>query len=111
MPTHAAAAIARTPFRVVLAEDDAPLRALLALALRKDGHDVVEAGDGRELLEHLTAAISAEGTLRDIDVIVSDIGMPVLTALRRPRPAAPERGKDAGHPDHGVFRRGNAARS
>jgi CheY-like chemotaxis protein len=41
---------ALTAGRVLLAEDDADLRRLLALTLRRAGHEVLEAADGREAL-------------------------------------------------------------
>jgi len=47
-----------TSLRILLAEDDAEMRRLLALVLRRDGHQVVEARDGGELLEALDAAMS-----------------------------------------------------
>lgn len=70
---------------VFLAEDDDDMRALIARALRHDGHAVVEAADGAELLGLLAAAHSSPA-LRP-DVIVTDILMPgysgvgVLSAL------------------------------
>jgi two-component system response regulator (stage 0 sporulation protein F) len=73
---------ARTaPARILLAEDDSALRELLATAFREDGFDVVEASDGRALLDCLAEALSIDGNLEAFDVIVSDIRMPVYTAL------------------------------
>jgi two-component system, response regulator, stage 0 sporulation protein F len=69
------------PARVLLAEDDRDLRELLATAFREDGFDVVEASDGRALLDCLAQALSADGNLESFDVIVSDIRMPAYTAL------------------------------
>jgi DNA-binding response OmpR family regulator len=72
--------------RILLAEDDAALRDLMAAALARDGHEVVEASDGSEVLDLL-----AEETL---DLIVSDVHMPgwsgldVLAGLSRD-PASP----------------------
>ena len=43
--------------RVLLAEDDRSLRRLLAVILRREGHDVVEVGDGAELLEAMAASL------------------------------------------------------
>jgi CheY-like chemotaxis protein len=59
--------------RILLAEDDAALRGLMAAALAKDGHEVVQASDGSEVLDLL-----AEETL---DVIVSDVHMPGWSGL------------------------------
>jgi len=67
--------------RILLAEDDAPLRELIATALRADGYEVVEAGDGLELLAHVESALSAKDHGFDAWVIVADINMPGLTGL------------------------------
>lgn len=67
---------------VLLADDDVPMRCLLAEELRRDGYEVVEAADGVELLDHLAANfpwVHEPGT--GIDVIVSDIRMPGFTGL------------------------------
>jgi CheY-like chemotaxis protein len=40
--------------RVLLAEDDSAMRALLARALRKSGFEVLEASTGQEALERLS---------------------------------------------------------
>jgi DNA-binding NtrC family response regulator len=63
--------------RVVVAEDDAELRRLLAGKLRRQGYDVVEVGTGERLAQHLIA----EGALSDTDLIVSDIRMPGLSGM------------------------------
>ena len=53
---------------VLLIDDDAPLRNVLTLALRKLQHQVTEAADGREGLR-----LFQQGS---VDVIVTDIVMP-----------------------------------
>jgi two-component system response regulator (stage 0 sporulation protein F) len=74
---------------VHIADDDEDLRTLIAEALRGDGHDVIEARNGADLLDHVEEAI-ADGK-RLPTVIVSDVLMPklsglgVLSALRRAR--------------------------
>jgi DNA-binding response OmpR family regulator len=78
---------ARAPSRVLLAEDDADLRDILAEALVKDGYEVMCACDGLEMLERLQDALELPLTMPDI--IVMDFVMPrysglgVLSALRR----------------------------
>jgi CheY-like chemotaxis protein len=74
---------------IVVADDDADARELLASALATDGYAVVEARDGYELLGLLAAAVTrAPGHVR-FDAIVTDVMMPgfsgldVLTAVRR----------------------------
>lgn len=73
--------------RILLAEDDPAMRAMVARALRREGYEVCEVQDGTELLERL-----ADRMLRpfwDVDLIVSDVRMPgktgldVLTGLRK----------------------------
>ena len=64
--------------KIVIAEDDAEMRALLAELMRRDGYDVHEAKDGRELLLVLeSVCIHGIGP----DLIVSDIRMPGYTGL------------------------------
>jgi CheY-like chemotaxis protein len=65
--------------RVLLAEDDPELRALLAAELRADAHEVVEACDGVELMA-LVEEQSFGGTPGHA-VVVTDIRMPHLSGL------------------------------
>ena len=69
------------PARLLLAEDDSELRALLATSLREDGFDVVEVGDGNALVDRLAEAMAADGSLDGFDIVVSDIRMPGFSAL------------------------------
>ena len=66
---------ARAPV-VLIAEDDAALRALLAEELRAEGCDVVEAKNGRELFWFVETQ-----SLGPIDLILSDLLMPVYNGL------------------------------
>lgn len=81
--------------RIVLAEDDDEMRTMLASALRRDGHEVLEAASGSELLESLGSCILHLQSDGLIDLIVSDIHMPapngleLLAALRRAQFDAP----------------------
>ena len=65
--------------RVLLAEDDGPLRALIADVLQGDGYEVVEARDGLELLANIEASLVGEQ--RPFFVVVADVHMPGLTGL------------------------------
>jgi DNA-binding response OmpR family regulator len=66
---------------VLVADDDAEMRHLVAESLRKDDYDVVEEADGGRLLVRI-AAIYTLGEANDpVDLIVSDIRMPVCTGL------------------------------
>jgi DNA-binding response OmpR family regulator len=71
---------AGSPRRVLLAEDDAPMRRLLASALRKDGYEVVEVSDGVECM-HYIAPSCEEGMPPAPDLIISDIRMPGRSGL------------------------------
>jgi CheY-like chemotaxis protein len=72
---------------VLVADDDEDMRALVSETLRADGHRVMEARDGEDLLGHLQRALD-EPSERP-DVVVTDVLMPrlsglgVLDALRR----------------------------
>jgi CheY-like chemotaxis protein len=79
---------ARVRARVLVAEDDAAMRDLLVSTLRDDGHEIIEARDGVDLLRQLASLDAATADL-PVDVIVSDVRMPgtsgleALTILRR----------------------------
>lgn len=64
--------------RILLAEDDAAMRELLAAALRFEGYQVVPARNGVEALERLGSATLGH---RHYDAIVSDIRMPGPSGL------------------------------
>jgi two-component system, chemotaxis family, chemotaxis protein CheY len=73
--------------RILLLEDEDDVRAPMARALRGDGHDVVEGGDGNEGLHLLDATV--------IDLVITDILMPeregleTITDMLRIRPDLP----------------------
>ena len=77
---------ARRSVRVLLAEDDAAMRALLAAKLRRAGLDVIEAASGYEALDWLARGLIGQPT---IDLILSDVRMPgfdglnILASLRQ----------------------------
>ena len=60
--------------RILIAEDEAALRAFVARALKLDGHEVDEAGDGAEGLERL-------GAVGSYDLLLSDIRMPAMDGI------------------------------
>ena len=66
--------------RVLLADDDDAMRALLARALRRACFDVVEACSGSELLWRLACGLVSHPALR-FDLIVSDVRMPGFDGL------------------------------
>ena len=80
------------PPRVLVAEDDADVRALIATTLRSEGYSVIEAKDGMELIEQVGSALlfaNVTGELNPVSLVISDIRMPghtgldVLAGLRR----------------------------
>jgi len=67
--------------RVLLAEDDAAFRSLMAAVLRSAGYEVLEAADGTELLDHVAFGLMRGEKARTFDVVVADIRMPGHTGL------------------------------
>jgi DNA-binding response OmpR family regulator len=67
--------------RVLVADDDAEMRRLVAESLRKDGHEVVEESDGGRLLVRIAAIYSFDRTIDPFDLIVTDIRMPICSGL------------------------------
>jgi DNA-binding response OmpR family regulator len=66
--------------KILLAEDDSALRSLLAVSLKKDGHEITEAADGTEILEVLAADCSTTGRF-SFDLVISDVRMPGWSGL------------------------------
>ncbi len=70
---------AALPPRILLAEDDAEMRALVSGDLRRAGYSVVECADGAALLRRLQSASRTEGL--GVDLVIADVRMPELTGL------------------------------
>jgi two-component system, response regulator, stage 0 sporulation protein F len=91
MPNQATMdAIASFPtIRVFLAEDDAAMRQMIASALRRDGHFVLEARDGPGLLLEIGHAYWGDLPDSTPTVVISDLRMPgrdglsILRGLRQ----------------------------
>jgi len=66
--------------RVLVAEDDREMRAIVAAALRRLGYAVTEARDGATAVDHIGSCL-LHNTPDPPDVIVADIRMPALTGL------------------------------
>ncbi len=62
--------------RVLVADDDDALRALIAAALRRDGFDVVEATSGVECVGYAQPWTFRGIPVEPPDIIVSDVRMP-----------------------------------
>jgi CheY-like chemotaxis protein len=61
--------------RVLIADDEASMRALVARAIAMDGHETVTAQDGAEALEILTREGGA------FDLLLTDIQMPIMDGI------------------------------
>lgn len=59
--------------KILIAEDEDSLRRFVARALVMDGHEVVEAEDGADALDHLLES--------RFDLLLSDIRMPVMDGI------------------------------
>lgn len=66
--------------RVLVADDSVELRALVRGVLERDGFEVIEAADGRAVLEHLGLGRSL-APLRAVDLIITDVRMPHVSGL------------------------------
>jgi DNA-binding response OmpR family regulator len=66
--------------RILLAEDDGEMRRLLALVLRRDGHRVIEACHGGELLEALAWTL-IEPSREDFDLVICEQSLPGVPGL------------------------------
>jgi CheY-like chemotaxis protein len=58
--------------RLLIVDDEEPVRGALAAMAESLGHDVVQAGSGREALALLESG-------REIDLVLTDLGMPGMT--------------------------------
>ena len=61
--------------RILLAEDDPAMRALLVRRLRRSGFEVLEAGNGHEALERLADSLAGDPPGR-FGLVISDVRMP-----------------------------------
>src|SRR4029077_12772454 len=61
--------------RILIAEDEEPLRALTARALTDSGHEVVTAVDGADALEIITRDAGR------FDLLLTDIKMPLMDGI------------------------------
>ena len=66
--------------KILITEDEDALRSFVARALRLDGHETVEAGDGADGLACLEA--------QAFDLLLSDIRMPVMDGIELAHKAA-----------------------
>ncbi|MFC1610080.1 response regulator [Myxococcota bacterium] len=72
--------MALAPPLILLAEDNADMRHVLARALRTQGYEVLEVKDGKELLDRIATGVLINGYVEP-DLVISDIRMPGWTGL------------------------------
>jgi two-component system response regulator PilR (NtrC family) len=73
IPVSERPAAAAGSARVLVVDDERSMRELLAIVLRRDGHEVLVAEDGRRALELLRGG--------RIDVLITDIRMPEMSGV------------------------------
>lgn len=61
--------------RILLADDEEPVRALIARALAEDGHEVIATADGVEALDRL----AKDGGR--FDLLLTDVKMPAMDGI------------------------------
>ena len=61
--------------RILVADDEEPIRSLVARALRQESHDVTTASDGAEALDALAPENGG------LELLLTDIGMPVMDGI------------------------------
>jgi two-component system cell cycle response regulator CpdR len=61
--------------RILIAEDEEPLRVLVSRALKEDGHETVLAADGAQALDTLQREAGR------FDLLLADIKMPVMDGI------------------------------
>ncbi|MEO8874788.1 MAG: response regulator [Polyangiaceae bacterium] len=67
--------------RILVAEDDVEMRRLVIESLRADGHEAVDVTDGGQLLIQITNFYRLRPDPEPIDLVVTDIRMPVCSGL------------------------------
>jgi len=61
--------------RILIAEDEEPLRVLVSRALKEDGHETVATADGAQALDTLQREAGR------FDLLLADIKMPVMDGI------------------------------
>ena len=65
--------------RILVAEDNEAMLRLLARHLRSDGHEVIEARNGFELMHWVDLMVQSTGEQPLLDLIVTDLRMPMYS--------------------------------
>jgi CheY-like chemotaxis protein len=67
--------------RILVADSERSLRAMLVALLESDGYEVIEAADGFELLQSLEASLAPEAEAWPYDLVICDAQLPGKTGL------------------------------
>jgi CheY-like chemotaxis protein len=80
---HVKTAMTKTPQfpRVLVAEDDPELRAMIASRLRADGCEVYEVENGHDVVDRLEELSNYGKACDEVDLVVMDVRMPGMTGL------------------------------
>lgn len=87
--------------RILIIDDDASLRTVLAKTLMMEGHEVLQAGDGKEGVDL--------ARVTPLDLIITDIVMPIqegvetITILRKELPELPIIAISGGVPNSPIY--------
>lgn len=71
----------RTKHRVLVAEDHKALREMLVMSLQADGHEVLQASNGFDLVDMVEVSSDPELGSGKLDLVISDIRMPGMSGL------------------------------
>jgi CheY-like chemotaxis protein len=66
---------------IAVAEDESDMRSMVAEALRRDGHRVLEIPNGGDLLVRIARQYRRLDPAEPFDLLVSDVRTPVVTGL------------------------------
>lgn len=66
---------------ILVADDDDDLRALVTSGLEMDGHHIIPARDGVELLEYIASTLIFDERAAYPDLIVTDVRMPGFSGM------------------------------
>jgi DNA-binding NtrC family response regulator len=78
-PTDIADLIALPTARVIVVDDDEDMRVLVAMTLRREGMEVIEARNGLQVLDYVMRVIREH--LPQPDLVVSDARMPGVNGI------------------------------
>jgi len=67
--------------RILIAEDDADFRELMAVGLQADGHETVAVSNGIDLLKALAQDRASDSQTEAFDLVISDVRMPGCSGI------------------------------